>query len=82
MPFGLSPLHVVIVLVVALIVLGPQRLPEMGASLGRSIREFRDAIRETADASEVGSSFVAPPSAGDQAQAPEILPGSPSPQQH
>lgn len=33
-----------IVLVIALIVLGPKRLPEVGRSLGRGIREFKDGV--------------------------------------
>jgi len=35
---------VLIVLVIALIVLGPKRLPEAGRSLGRGLREFNDSI--------------------------------------
>jgi sec-independent protein translocase protein TatA len=45
--FGLGnigPLEIFIVLVIALIVFGPKRLPELGSSLGRGIREFRDTI--------------------------------------
>ncbi|MBF6604281.1 MAG: twin-arginine translocase TatA/TatE family subunit [Chloroflexi bacterium] len=41
---ALSPIHLVIILVVALLILGPGKLPETGAALGKSIREFRDAI--------------------------------------
>jgi sec-independent protein translocase protein TatA len=36
--------EILIVLVIALIVFGPKRLPEMGRSLGRGIREFKDSI--------------------------------------
>lgn len=39
-----SPLHLVIVLLVALLVFGPRRLPEIGRGLGRSIQEFRSAM--------------------------------------
>ena len=60
----LSPLHLVIVLVVALVVLGPRRLPEAGAALGRTIREFRAALSTVAD-DVVGSSPTAPPPSGD-----------------
>lgn len=35
----------VLVLVIALLVFGPSRLPEMGRSAGRALREFRQAIR-------------------------------------
>lgn len=38
-----SPLHLVIVLVIALLIFGPKRLPELGQGLGKSIREFRNA---------------------------------------
>jgi sec-independent protein translocase protein TatA len=41
---NVGPLELVIVLVVALIVLGPKRLPEVGRSLGNGIREFKDSI--------------------------------------
>jgi sec-independent protein translocase protein TatA len=40
---GLSPLHLIIVLVIAVLVLGPGKLPEVGAALGETIREFRKA---------------------------------------
>lgn len=40
----LSPGHLIIVLVIALIVFGPKRLPELGRSLGGGIRHFKDAI--------------------------------------
>jgi sec-independent protein translocase protein TatA len=36
--------EVLIVLVIALIVLGPKKLPEVGRSLGRGMREFKDSI--------------------------------------
>jgi sec-independent protein translocase protein TatA len=41
---GLSPAHLVLILAIALIVVGPGRLPETGAALGRALREFRDAV--------------------------------------
>ena len=40
----LQPTHLLIILVVALLVLGPKRLPEAGRSLGRGLRDFKDAI--------------------------------------
>lgn len=40
----LSPTHLLFVLVIALLVLGPKRLPEVGRSLGRGIRDFRSAL--------------------------------------
>ncbi|HEY7941097.1 MAG TPA: twin-arginine translocase TatA/TatE family subunit [Candidatus Limnocylindrales bacterium] len=55
----LSPLHLVIVLVVALVVLGPSRLPQAGAALGRTIREFRAGLTGLAD--DVAVASTAPP---------------------
>jgi sec-independent protein translocase protein TatA len=40
----LSPTHLLVVLVVALIVLGPKRLPGAGKALGHGLREFKDSI--------------------------------------
>ena len=44
MPFNIGPMELAIVLVLALIVLGPKRLPEVGRSLGKGMREFKDSI--------------------------------------
>ena len=41
---NIGPMELVIVFVIALIVLGPKRLPEVGRSIGTSMREFKDAI--------------------------------------
>jgi len=46
MPFGIQPLHIVIVVIVALIIFGPSRLPEIGRGLGRALNEFRKGTRE------------------------------------
>jgi len=40
----LQPTHLLFVLVVALLVLGPKRLPEAGRALGKGIRDFKSAI--------------------------------------
>jgi sec-independent protein translocase protein TatA len=42
---NVGPLELVIVLVVALLVLGPKRLPEVGRSLGNGLREFKDSLQ-------------------------------------
>lgn len=41
---NVGPMELVVVLVIALLVLGPKRLPEAGRSLGRGLREFKDSI--------------------------------------
>jgi sec-independent protein translocase protein TatA len=40
----LTPTHVAIVLIVALLVLGPKRVPQTAQALGRGLREFKDAV--------------------------------------
>jgi sec-independent protein translocase protein TatA len=40
----IGPMEIVLVLVVALIILGPKRLPEAGRSIGKGMREFKDSI--------------------------------------
>lgn len=44
MPFGIGIWEILILLLVVLLVFGPKRLPEMGRSLGRGMREFKDSI--------------------------------------
>jgi sec-independent protein translocase protein TatA len=39
-----GPLELVVILVIALVIFGPKRLPELGGSLGRGIREFRTSL--------------------------------------
>jgi sec-independent protein translocase protein TatA len=41
---NVGPLEIAIVLIIALIVFGPKRLPELGRSLGKGIREFRSSV--------------------------------------
>ncbi len=43
---GLGGWEIGIILVAVLIIFGPKRLPEMGSSLGRAIREFKNAGKE------------------------------------
>ena len=44
MPGNIGPLEIIIVLIIALVVFGPKRLPELGNSLGKGIREFKETI--------------------------------------
>jgi sec-independent protein translocase protein TatA len=47
-----SPVHLIFIAVIALIVLGPKRLPELARSLGHGMREFREAMSGAADGEE------------------------------
>ncbi len=44
MPFGISPVQLLILLVIILLIFGAKRLPEIGRGLGSSVREFKDGI--------------------------------------
>ena len=57
----LQPTHLIFVLVVALLVLGPKRLPEAGRALGKGIRDFRSAIGGEEDRPNVIPTEAAPP---------------------
>ncbi len=52
MPFGIQPIHIIIVAIVALLIFGPSRLPEIGRGVGRAITEFRRGAKE------MGGSFM------------------------
>ncbi|MBA3840809.1 MAG: twin-arginine translocase TatA/TatE family subunit [Thermoleophilaceae bacterium] len=41
---NIGPLEIIIVLIIALVVLGPKRLPDFGRSVGKGLREFKGAI--------------------------------------
>jgi sec-independent protein translocase protein TatA len=43
-PGSIGPLEVILVLGIALVVLGPKKLPEVGRSIGNGMREFRDSM--------------------------------------
>ena len=44
--FGLGMPELILILIIALVIFGPSKLPEMGASVGKAIREFRSATKE------------------------------------
>jgi TatA/E family protein of Tat protein translocase len=74
MPLGLSPAHLVLILLIALIVVGPGKLPDVGAALGKSIREFRKAAT---DVQEATSLSPAPPAPVPAAAAPAAVAPAP-----
>jgi sec-independent protein translocase protein TatA len=71
MPFGIGPLELIIVLVIALVVFGPKRLPDLGKSLGTGMREFKDSITGSSkdDDDDDRSALTAP--ASDDPAAPD-----------
>jgi sec-independent protein translocase protein TatA len=41
---NIGPLEIVVILIIALVVFGPKRLPELGRSMGKGMREFKDSL--------------------------------------
>ncbi len=71
---NIGPLEIVIVLVIVLIIFGPKRLPDLGRSLGRGMREFKDSVtgkdKEELPASEAGEERTEPTRAAPTEQKP------------
>lgn len=67
--FGIQPIHIVIIVLVAMLIFGPKKLPEIGRGIGRAINEFRQGTKEMTASfqEEVGkpseSQTIAPPAA-------------------
>lgn len=55
-----NPVHLLFIAAVALIVLGPRRLPDLAKALGRGIREFRDAMSAGEDEAPIAPPAPAP----------------------
>ena len=66
--FGLHMPELIIILVVALLIFGPKKLPEMGASIGKSIKEFRKGMSEISQPKEEKVDEVNVPNAEAQKQ--------------
>ena len=67
---NVGPLEIAVVLIIVLIVFGPKRLPELGQSMGRGIREFKSSLSGDKDEKssdeqvrELQASQAAPPAA-------------------
>lgn len=52
--FNIGPTELIVILLIALIVFGPKRLPEVGRTIGKSLREFRQATSDIKDELNLG----------------------------
>jgi TatA/E family protein of Tat protein translocase len=64
-----TPGHIILVLIGALVIFGPKRLPDIGKSLGKGIREFKGALNHLTDDEPEPSSTPAPAPPPPPAQA-------------
>ncbi len=83
LPFGLQPWHLIAIAIVALLIFGPRRLPEIGRNIGKAINEFRQGAREMTDSlkEEVtkpvdNSPQAAPPPAPSQPMGSPVPPAT------
>jgi sec-independent protein translocase protein TatA len=59
-----QPMHLLVILGIALLVFGPRKLPELGKGLGESIRGFKDALSSGASANPAPPPESKPPAPG------------------
>jgi sec-independent protein translocase protein TatA len=57
----LQPMHLIVILAIALLVFGPKKLPELGKGLGESIRGFKDALNGATQAAKESTKSAATP---------------------
>ena len=58
---NIGPMEILVVLIIALVVFGPKRLPELGQSVGKGIREFRGSLSgDRADDEDTNKSAAEP----------------------
>ena len=70
--FNIGPTELIVILIIALLVFGPKRLPEVGRSIGRSLREFRRASDEIRGELEQGLNDDEPNVTAPKADTPEV----------
>jgi sec-independent protein translocase protein TatA len=55
MPFNIGPFELLLVLVIVLLILGPGKLPQVGSSLAKTLREIRNSASEDESAADVSA---------------------------
>jgi len=64
--FGLGPTELIIILIIALVIFGPSRLPKVGQSVGQALREFRDSTDKSLKEAEAQSEPSPPEKSEEQ----------------
>jgi sec-independent protein translocase protein TatA len=75
MPFNLGFTELLIILLIVLLVFGAKRLPEMGAAMGKGIREFKKSLKDVQESVDAGNAN--PPPARRLDSAPAAHEGEP-----
>ena len=68
MPFGIGPWEIAVVVIIALVIFGPKRLPELGSSLGKAITGFKSGIKSSEEEIRAALKDDATAVPADQAQ--------------
>ena len=70
---NVGPLELVVVLIIALVIFGPKRVPELGRSVGEALRNFKSSLDGEDDDTETAADRVEPPqlSASGESQRPD-----------
>jgi sec-independent protein translocase protein TatA len=64
-------MHLILILVIALVVFGPGKLPELGSSLGKTLKEFRESVKEVSEPSASTKAVAEAPKKADSEQRPQ-----------
>ena len=64
-----QPMHLVVILAIAMLIFGPKKLPELGKGLGEAIRGFRDSLK-AGEATPPATPPSANPPSGDEPRKP------------
>jgi sec-independent protein translocase protein TatA len=56
-----QPLHLLVIVVVALLVFGPKKIPELGKGLGEGIKNFKEGMKQGSDTTSAKDEAPAPP---------------------
>jgi sec-independent protein translocase protein TatA len=70
-----TPGHIILVVIVALLLFGPKKLPELGRAFGKTLREFKDGVKNVVNDDD-------PPAPQASASRPKPLPVREEPEEH
>ena len=75
---NIGPLEIAVVLIVVLLIFGPKRLPDLGRSMGRGMREFKDSVTGKDDDKAIEQAETVTPATADEEAAPTAKPADAS----